>query len=360
MDEIERYFIATIVGSPQRHVLGRQVRFDLDPTLALPRASKGLASGRIAIKRLVQRVQEAIAFLGETTRSTREKARAQVAAPVGKRSLTPIGYVAWAAPTVLISAVLLYMGISWYEEFELSKGGQVASTIAPKPTVAASEVVASEAAASESQGLPLEPATAQSVAGTGVTVVDAPAPTDPGPATILQREGLPLDRKVPTVVLTPAPAPTPSANSAAALQPTKSVPAERPKEERVDRSVVVDVTKNPDERRAEPIVTPKEEERAATRKFAPPTEVKAVQASSTPQQPTKTESAQSNALKPKADHITVVDIAPDASYVLITNPQTRLPQRYTSGQKIFTGETIKSIDPKAGQLVLDSRTVNME
>ena len=65
--------------------------------------------------------------------------------------------------------------------------------------------------------------------------------------------------------------------------------------------------------------------------------------------------------KVEGPRITLVDIDKAGAYALITNPQTRLPQKVEVGQKIFTGETVLKIDPKAGRIHLDSgRAVNMQ
>ncbi len=58
--------------------------------------------------------------------------------------------------------------------------------------------------------------------------------------------------------------------------------------------------------------------------------------------------------------VTVVDIDKAGAFALITNPQTRLPVKIEPGQKIFTGEVLRKIDPAAGKLVLDSRTISMQ
>lgn len=58
--------------------------------------------------------------------------------------------------------------------------------------------------------------------------------------------------------------------------------------------------------------------------------------------------------------VTLVDIERDGAYVLITDPQSRLPQKFAAGQKIFTGETITKIDPARGRVWLDSRFVELE
>ena len=62
---------------------------------------------------------------------------------------------------------------------------------------------------------------------------------------------------------------------------------------------------------------------------------------------------------PSGPAVTIVDIDRNGSYVLLTNPASRLPEKFVVGQKIFTGETITKIDPANGRIQLGSRTVNM-
>jgi hypothetical protein len=59
-------------------------------------------------------------------------------------------------------------------------------------------------------------------------------------------------------------------------------------------------------------------------------------------------------------NLTIVDIAKDNSFVLITNPSTRLPEKMTAGAKLYTGETIRKIDHARGEIQTDSRTVQMQ
>jgi hypothetical protein len=58
--------------------------------------------------------------------------------------------------------------------------------------------------------------------------------------------------------------------------------------------------------------------------------------------------------------VTIVDIARDGSFALITNPSTRLPERIVAGQKIFTGESVVKIDAAAGKVQFDKRSVGMQ
>lgn len=62
----------------------------------------------------------------------------------------------------------------------------------------------------------------------------------------------------------------------------------------------------------------------------------------------------------RVDSVTIVDIARDGSYALVTNPATRLPERVVPGQKIYTGEVIVKIDPAMGKIQLDKRTIGLQ
>lgn len=137
-----------------------------------------------------------------------------------------------------------------------------------------------------------------------------------------------------------------------------SVPAVRaqatPKQQTQDKepspsAVIVDMSKAPAKETESPTVFVEQREPAKTgqRRLVGPVQETSPQVASTV--------AQSGATLP-----TLVDIGPDGSYVLITNPATRLPQRFSVGQKIFTGETIQNIDVKSGSVQLDARTIKLQ
>ncbi len=388
MDETQRYFIATIVGTPQRLVMGRQVRYDIDPTTAtLPKKSAitGLiekwldkrakdqkasvaksSAGNLASMGIPAQAASAALNVNETappiiqssrsvdTRDDVDRSAEEPTAKVVIDSRLPKSVV-WALPSFSLVAALVYMGIGWYSEYQISTVAELQShPIQPHPQVPTPMERASNAV--PGAPLPMERVATALAGDGGLTVVNGPAPLTPVPQSVLQREGLPLERKIPTVVLSSSAPIGVTSVSPQLPQPAKSSAGmEKTKDDRADRVVVVDA---PEAR----IEHPKDHEVPATRKFAQPVEVK-TQAPQ-PQLPaSKTPGVEaSHQAGPTAKHekVTVVDIPPDASYVLITNPQTRLPQRFAVGQKIWTGETIKSIDPKAGHLVLDSRTVSME
>ncbi len=264
-----------------------------------------------------------------------------------------------ALPSLGLIAAAVYMGFVWNSEYQESTGSELQSQPS-RPQSKSSATVDSQLPTEPGAPLPLERVAAALNNSGGVTVIDGPAPQAPVPQAVLQREGLPLERKIPTVMLSSSAPPGVPNVSAPPAQNAKVANTEKYKEERVDRVVVVDASeiRNAD--------GAKDADAASTRKFAAPVEVKAEGPklqlpASKASAPTPSGDATHQAgTKARNEKVTVVDIPPDSSYVLITNPQTRLPQRFTVGQKIWTGETIKSIDSKAGHLVLDSRTVSME
>lgn len=57
---------------------------------------------------------------------------------------------------------------------------------------------------------------------------------------------------------------------------------------------------------------------------------------------------------------TIVDIAKDGSYVLITNPVNRLPQKFQVGQQIPSGGTVQRIDQAKGVVQIDGQTYGLQ
>ena len=53
-------------------------------------------------------------------------------------------------------------------------------------------------------------------------------------------------------------------------------------------------------------------------------------------------------------------ITPDGKIALFTNPKTRLPERFKVGDKLPSGETLKSIDTSSGKVVTDSKEYVLE
>lgn len=82
-------------------------------------------------------------------------------------------------------------------------------------------------------------------------------------------------------------------------------------------------------------------------------------AAQTPPTPAKNTAAPADAAPQALPGVTIVDIDGGGGHVLITNPANRLPVRYVVGQKIHTGEVIRSIDAASGKVVTDARTIEM-
>jgi hypothetical protein len=56
----------------------------------------------------------------------------------------------------------------------------------------------------------------------------------------------------------------------------------------------------------------------------------------------------------------LVALTPDGKYALFTNPKTRLPEKFAVGDKLPSGEVLKSIDKNAGKATTDSKEYRLE
>lgn len=151
------------------------------------------------------------------------------------------------------------------------------------------------------------------------------------------------------------PAPTDGVFAApvAAAAPVVAAKAKEPEKEK-DRIPAVVLDKPDESVKAPAVVAIKPVAPAAPTKDKPAADAKAVvaKAEAAPAAPTQIGESQ--------PPVTVVDIAKDGSYVLVSNPKTRLPEKFAVGQKIHTGEVIKKIDPATGKVQLTSRTIGMQ
>lgn len=152
------------------------------------------------------------------------------------------------------------------------------------------------------------------------------------------------------------PAPTDSVFAApfAAAAPVVVAAKAKESEKEKDRIPAVVLDKPDESVKAPDVVAIKPVAPAAPAKDKPAAAAKAVvaKAEAAPVAPTQNSESQ--------PPVTVVDIAKDGSYVLVSNPKTRLPEKFAVGQKIHTGEVIKKIDPAAGKVQLTSRTIGMQ
>jgi hypothetical protein len=73
-----------------------------------------------------------------------------------------------------------------------------------------------------------------------------------------------------------------------------------------------------------------------------------------------TKEAPRDAPKVRSGGSGLVAITPDGKIALFTNPKTRLPERFKVGDKLPSGETLKSIDTSSGKVVTDSKEYVLE
>lgn len=359
MNNTQRYFTQTIVGKPQRLVLGQQVRFDTDPVLPGSNAPEIMVRWFAGVRALIaERLRE----MGNSV-SLRQVVSEPPLTTMPKTNSR--GWAFWTAaigvPVLIGTGVVVGLSTTWVQEYKQK----------PERQKAAQSVEAADSihAPAHEAALPLSSAPVSAPSNTlgVITVIDEPAniPNAPEPtapaidsaeksaaAKPVQTPFTPVPRQVvekskETVKLSPAKL-TPAAAS-----PVPRQGAEKQKEEEQKSAVVIDVLKPEEVQKpanAKPAKTAHEDTPSAvTRHFPVPTEIKSAKAESDVKAP-----------KSSVKRVTVVDIAPDGTYALVTNPDTKLPQKFKVGDKIYTGETIQKIEPKSGKLVLDARTVYME
>lgn len=56
----------------------------------------------------------------------------------------------------------------------------------------------------------------------------------------------------------------------------------------------------------------------------------------------------------------LIAITPDSKVAVFTNPKTRLPQQFKIGDQLLSGDTIRSIDAKAGKVISSSKEYNLD
>lgn len=236
--------------------------------------------------------------------------------------------VRWGAAATggVFAAILASMLLPRQERVQPSPVIAAASSTAPEVTISPSLPLAPASAAASD--LPVLPPTSAIGISTGTFVQpSASLPKDavatpssrPGPASKPEQDKAPA-----AVVLDASAKPQTSAPS----QPAKGAPA----------------VKVEPPGPAQPAATPAPA--AGPRLVAPTREV----------------APGAGELKPaeSGPRVNVVDIDKAGAFALITNPQTRLPEKVSVGQKIFTGETVKKIDAATGKVYLDNRAISMQ
>jgi hypothetical protein len=400
MDKTQRYFTQTIVGIPQRFVLGQQVRYDDDPTF--PGSDIPAQPNHWLSKiRLVFTRSPVNATASEM--QTIDLPRVQPAVTTARDGALRIALL--SLPVVVAVVVFGNLASGWFDEYKQQSGS--VETDAHAGAQGTTEQTASTT--TQVSVLPLSGASSTATPGVSgaITLMDEPStiPHDgPHPSANTQVTASAIVTPpvvavvvAPPIKVTPSPVPkqiieqakqetTPvpvkvmplpiqqaptepkremetDATAKVAKNPTSPAP---PKEEERKGAVVMDIPRPTPEIR--PVVAapaskaPDDTQAPVTRRFSTPMEINMAGQSTTPTR--ATEAADSPKAEPTgksaARRVTVVDISPDGSYALVTNPETRLPQKFKAGDKIFTGETIQKIEPKSGKLVLDSRNVYME
>jgi hypothetical protein len=321
MDKTESYLTQVIVGKRERLILGTKVRYEGDGHLALPQTS-----------RLYGALQDVGAFLAGRWRKW---ARG--------------GFVVTLVAGIGAGGAWLFLQQNQLENGSAPAGEQPIATalstlpIAPAPvpadpvtaiTVAAEPFPIADIAATER---PI----ATEVPSQGVQAPDGPLPpsraasVSPVPTRTIPPPQVKLSQSLPVVNAKKDGA----GNKPSARDREDSPPA-----------VVLDASKDAADKSgasgAQTLSVAKEQA-SKTGKVVTPAEIVApavgtVGTSSTTTRPT------------------IVTIAEDSSYVLITNPSTRLPQKFQVGQKLPSGATVQKIDHSKGVVQIDGQTFGLQ
>ncbi len=304
MDELERYFTKTIVGAPRQFTLGVPSASIGEPVWANTVTSD--ESGRF------------MASAGAWWSSK----LAPVARSMTQRLQTLRGRH-WA----FLAAGLVVAGVALV-------GARIGQAPAAASAVAGGVVLEAAQPLEEAKAFPIQPATDAEPKTVAITMQNTPfAASSPLPKSI-QPPAPPTTVQLPPAPAKPGPAVAPQAAKGTDKEvATSLLIMDGAGAAKTDDKRVVEA---PSRVAAAPVVAP-----------APSKPASAPVAAAAP---------------PKVDEpkVTVVDIARDGSYVLITNPRTRLPERFGVGQKIFSGETVQKIDAAGGKVQLDKRSVGLQ
>lgn len=369
MNKSQTYLTQAIVGGPRQLDMGHKIGSNGGPTLGF--VEPEIAPKTVSTIGTENTTSPWVKWLGAAREIKPPKIQIQ-----GVKGLTTKKVRLGAAGVLLliIGGVLGPWANTWIKEYSAMADKQVTQTPSP-----------AQSTATASPPLPIMAASgpAQSPLG-AITVVNEPAAVAQATASATQPVAASSRPIVPVVESTTAkapiqtaqqvnqqPPPTPLPTSEPKAGPLKLVATPAPRQDSKEEhkpAVILDVAKPVSEEKAvvasQTGASPVNAAPVAKQQFQTPKEVKPPQPpSSVPNSPAKAaeqDQGKTAAKTPASNRITVVDMATDGSYVLLTNPETRLPQKYKVGQKIHTGETIQKIEPKTGKLVLDSRSVYME
>lgn len=304
MDDLERYFTNTIVGTPRRFTLGVPSASMGEPVWASTVTSDG-SGGFLA---------SAGAWWSSKLAPAALSMKHRVQTLRGRH---------WA----FLAAALVVAGVALV-------GTRIGQAPATASAAAGGVVLEAAQPMEEAKAFPIQPATDAEPKTVVITMQNTPfAASSPLPKFILP-PAPPTTVQLPPVPAKPAPAVAPQAAKGTDKEVATSL-------------LIMDgagAAKTDDKKVVEP------PSRVAAAPVVAPAPIKPASAPVAASAPPKVD-------EPK---VTVVDIARDGSYVLITNPRTRLPERFGVGQKIFSGETVQKIDAAGGKVHLDKRSVGLQ
>lgn len=350
MDSNGKYLTVSIVGQPVRRVLGIQVRFDADPGFTEPPPpgesiwSKCRSRfGRLSKQKFLFRSKVSGDKLLNSPIELEKGDDPKLSWGIGLAVLFIIGGSLFA----LLSSYDFSMGHSGATVSRQEAGPVVNS----EPIAASASPSAADVSVAEESPLPLgiNPTASESAAKSsepGVQLVDANStlPAAPMPIPELKAAQNQPEPKQPVKVV----------EKVVAVPVTVRKDVEKEKEK---TTLLVDTShvKAEEVAKAKPIAIPSK--MTAIPDPKPVTLIKEISAVEVPPEKPAAQLAASNRDEKK---ITIVDIPKSNSYVLITDPKTRLPKKFVVGEAIFTGEVIKKIDASTGKVELNSRTIQME
>ena len=325
MDKTESYLTQAIVGKRQRLILGTQVRYEGEAVLPPPNSN-----------RVVAAVQDA----GSTI----------------ARFLS--GNLKWLALTAATAGIAVGGTWAFLQQAEPEM-----------PAVPSKNMTPETASAS----LPIAPAPVEPAHVTAITVAAEPFQIEEGtsrdplvgmrttsPAVQSPEGPLPISQQAVLAAVPAKPVPhTPVAQAPvklgqpaqmAGIQKEASSKQTEKTHEEGPKALVLDAGKDPTEKPA------------ATKTQAAPVASAPVAKGSKLVEPIEVGVPGSGptSLQAMGGRPTIVTIAEDNSYVLITNPSTRLPQKFQVGQKLPTGAIVQKIDHAKGVVQIDGQTFGLQ
>lgn len=328
MDPTQRYLTQMIVGAPKRIAMGVPVEVTGGPSMASGAVADAEDVSRTALARLRRWGVIGIAKLVPSRQAYMRLATLGVIAAVGV-GLSQMRTLSTSTPkeATPVAVARAPAGGPAMDSISVVKAPFLEPAL-PEQTLPAVQ--------SSQPSLPFQPAAANQVIPAGLM-----APVTP------QTNPTPIPQKA-VASAGPSKSAAPAAESRSPVRTSRNAEEKRSDE---PRALVLDGTKTdqkPQSSDTAPVKpSPKEPSLGENdKRLVGPVSEQSARLATAPVEETK--------------RVRIVDIGHDSSFVLITNPQTRLPQKFTVGQTIFTGETLQKIDAAKGTIQLDSRTVGLQ